>query len=425
MAITCYPRHQILIWPRRHGLTRENIGRIFAITGFVFALLLARTVSAAELPAPVAQPATSSSTFDQLTIVRSNLELIARLRQQGVEVDADGAIAKRLLADAARLTDGRVHSLDTLQAATGTAPTPRERRHGWFTFVHVLWLTGAVLVVLALAILFRFYLARMIRLVPEAVWEALLYVVCTGAIAGGYGMPEGYTLAPVLPGCLGLLGCFYFSQHRHRFQPEGWMAWFFVPVWGGAALFYHSETLGFFTVIAALTGLGFFAAMIPGMVMLGFRDSDVIPRTTTAAGVMLAVHVTLHCLGTAPAALGPFRTGMGFLGTFVYLLGLLILSSRHFARHGWSLERRWIRYTAMQVLTIASGVAVMYFGSVYRVESLLGIGGTFFYLFLLEKYYELPWRGIGWAWALLGTGGLLYGFALFAQTHPEWFFFMR
>ena len=165
--------------------------------------------------------------------------------------------------------------------------------------------------------------------------------------------------------------------------------------------------------------------MVPGVVYLGFRNSSVIPRTTTAAGVILAVHVSLHCLGVAPAILEPFRTGMGFLGTFVYLLGLLILSSLHFARRGWPSERRWPRYVAMQALTLASGGAVMYFGSVYRVPSLLGIGGTFFYLFLLEKYYELPWRGVGWAWALLGTGGILYGFALFAQAHPEWFFFMQ
>ena len=33
------------------------------------------------------------------------------------------------------------------------------------------------------------------------------------------------------------------------------------------------------------------------------------------------------------------------------------------------------------------------------VGALLGIGGTFFTLYLLEKYFELPWRGVGWAWA--------------------------
>ena len=405
-------------------LALRSIHRAFAIFGLALALLLALPSLTAETGAAEKQT-TSPSVLDELTLIRSNIELIAQLRRQGVEVDADGALANRLLNDASRLTNGRIHSLDTLQAATGTAPTPQERHQGWFTFVHVLWMTGVFAVVLALTILFRHYLTWLIRRVPVRVWEVVLYLVCTGLVAAGLIMPKGYTLAPVMPGCLGFLGCFYFSKHLHRFVPEGWMAWFFVPVWGGAALLYHNETLGFFTVSAALAGLGFFAGMVPGVVYLGFRDSSVIPRTTTAAGAILAGHVSLHCLGLTPAILEPFRTGMGFLGTFVYLLGLLILSSLHFARRGWPSERRWPRYIAMQTLTIASGVAVMYFGSVYRVESLLGIGGTLFYLFLLEKYYELPWRGVGWAWALLGTGGILYGFALFAQAHPEWFFFMQ
>ena len=401
-----------------------SIHRVFAIFGLALTLLLTLPSLNAETGATEKQTPTASA-LDELTVIRSNIELIAQLRRQGVEIDADGAIVNRLLSDASRLTSGRVHSLDTLHAATGTASTPQERRQGWFTFVHVLWMTGAFAVVLALTILFRHYLTWLIRRVPIRIWEVVLYLVCAGLIAAGLIMPKSYTLAPVMPGCLGFLGCFYFSKYLHNFRPQGWMAWLFVPVWGAAALLYHNETLGFFTVVAALAGLGFFAGMVPGIVYLGFRNSSVIPRTTTAAGAILAVHVSLHCLGLAPAILEPFRTGMGFLGTFVYLLGLLILSSLHFARRGWSSERRWPRYIAMQTLTIASGVAVIYFGSVYRVESLLGIGGTFFYLFLLEKYYELPWRGVGWAWALLGTGGILYGFALFAQAHPEWFFFMQ
>jgi hypothetical protein len=392
--------------------------------GFALALLLALPNLAAETAVP-RNETKAVSTLDELTVIRSNLELIAQLRRQGVEVDADGSIAQRLLADVGRLTGGQIDSLEKLRAATGSAPTPQERKHGWFKFVYVLWFTGALAVVAALAILFRHYLAWLIQHIPMRVWEMVLYLICLGAIAAGRVMPVGNTLAPVLPGCLGLLGCFYFSKRLHGFRPESWMAWLFVLVWGAAALVYRSETLGFFTVSAALTGLGFFAGMVPGVVFLGFRNADVIPRTTLAASVLLAVHVALHCLGTEPAVLAPFRVGMGFLGAFVYLLGLLILSSLHYARRGWPQEQRWVRYATMQVLTIASGITALYLGSVYKVEMLLGLGGTFFYLYLMEKYYEIPWRGIGWAWALLGTGGLLYGFALFAQARPEWFFFMR
>lgn len=399
---------------------------LFVLVGWLsFSVGLPMVRGADEKTGDVSNHVQSPSVLEQLTTVRSNLDLIAQLRRQGVEVDADGAIAQRLLADAAQLTGGKVDSLAALRAATGTAPTPQEKKQGWFTFVRVLWITGALVVVVALGILFRHYLAALIRKIPESAWEVFLYALCVGAIVGGAYMPPSYMLAPVLPGCLGLLGCLSFSKHRHGFDLEGWMAWLFVPVWGGAAFFYHDKVLGFLAVTAVLWSVGFHAGMIPGVVFLGFRDKIVIPRATVAAGALLAVHVGLHCFGRSPAWLEPFRGGLGFLGAFVYLLGLLIMSSRHYACRGWPSESRRMRYTIIQVVTIGSGIAAIYLGSVYRVESLLGVGGTFFYLYLLEKYFELPWRGIGWAWALLGAGGLLYVFALFAQAHPEWFFFMQ
>jgi len=412
------------VFLRPSGKMPNLIHRVVAVCTLALSLLLPLTNLAAEPTAP-APDAKATSTLDELTVIRSNIELIAQLRRQGVEVDAEGSIARRLLADATRLTGGKVDSLEKLQAATGTAPTPQERKQGWFTFVNVMWFAGALLVVVALALLFGHYLARLIKQVPVEAWEVVAYLVCAGAIASGQLMPQGYALAPVLPGCLGLVGCLYFSKQQHHFRLRRSMIWLFVLVWGATALFYHNETIGFLTVVAALAGLGFYAAMIPGVVFLGFRSSEIIAQTTLAAGAMLVAHVALHCLGANPVMLAPFRSGMGFLGAFVYLLGLLIISNLRYARRNWPPSLLWPRYITMQVLTIASGVATMYFGSVYGVPTLLGIGGTFFYLYLLEKYYELPWRGVGWAWSLLGAGCLLYGFALFARAQPEWFFFMR
>jgi len=172
-------------------------------------------------------------------------------------------------------------------------------------------------------------------------------------------------------------------------------------------------------------GFGFAAGMVPGLVEIGFRGRDAVPRATVAAGVLLAAHVALHCSGVSPAWLAPFRAGMGFLGAFVYLLGLLILASRRYSQYGGKPSNLWTRYASMQAVTVVSGLATIYFGSVHGVDNLLGLGGTFFCLFLLEKYYDLPWRGIGWAWSLLGAGGLLYLFALLVQARPAWFFFMR
>lgn len=369
----------------------------------------------------VSQQQLPDTALEQLTTIRSSIELIAQLRRQGVEVDADGAIVRRLLADAASLTGGKVDSQEKLRAATGTAPTPQAKKQGWFTFINVLAILGVLIMVAAVGFLLRHYLAQ----IPALYWEVFCYVICFSAIAAGSFMSKGYMLAPVLPGCLGLLGCFGFSRSRRSFAMQGWMAWPFAVIWGAAALFYHDNTLGFFAVAAALWALGFHVGLVPGVVSLGFRDRDVIPRATLAAGAMLVAHVGLHCSGLNPPWLVPFRSGMGFLGVSVYLLGLLIMSCRYYVRRGFSGWRRWLRYGLLQVLAMSSGFAAIYFGGVYRVDALLGVGGTFLYLYLFEKYFELPWRGVAWVWAMLGAGCLLYLFTVFAQAHPEWFFFMQ
>ena len=108
--------------PRAYKTSPGLAHRIAAICGLALALLLALPNLTAETGATVTQTPTTSA-LDELTVIRSNIELIAQLRRQGVEVDADGAIANRLLNDASRLTNGRVHSLDTLQAATSTVPS--------------------------------------------------------------------------------------------------------------------------------------------------------------------------------------------------------------------------------------------------------------------------------------------------------------
>jgi hypothetical protein len=79
----------------------------------------------------------------------------------------------------------------------------------------------------------------------------------------------------------------------------------------------------------------------------------------------------------------------------------------------------------MQAIVIGSGVAALYIGTVFGLTMLAGVGGTFFYIYVLEKYYEIPWKGVGWAWSTLFLAGILYGFVIFAQRHPQYFIFMR
>ena len=72
------------------------------------------------------------------------------------------------------------------------------------------------------------------------------------------------------------------------------------------------------------------------------------------------------------------------------------------------LNKQVLRYVGMQVVTIISGMAGFHVGSTFHIGPLLGVGGTFFCLYLLEKYYEIPWKGVGDFWSLLGVAVALY-----------------
>ena len=119
---------------------------------------------------------------------------------------------------------------------------------------------------------------------------------------------------------------------------------------------------------------------------------------------------------------------MSWWGYFVFYLGMLTMSSKYWSYESSSPDGsytlNWGKYLAMQFLTFCAGVGALYIGSIYQIDLLMGIGGTFFVLYLLEKWYDLPWDGVGWAWSLLGLSGFLYFFVIVAQKHPEYFLFV-
>lgn len=96
----------------------------------------------------------------------------------------------------------------------------------------------------------------------------------------------------------------------------------------------------------------------------------------------------------------------------MFYIGLLIMSSKWYAS---------ANYWFMQLLTIGAGIGALYFGNIYGIGLLSGIGGTFFCLYLIEKYGELPWKTVGYSWGLLGFGVLVSVLAKIALTNPQYF----
>ena len=110
-----------------------------------------------------------------------------------------------------------------------------------------------------------------------------------------------------------------------------------------------------------------------------------------------------------------FAPGIKYLSSFVYFLGLLIVSSKWYFRQNPNL------YRLMQGLTIVSGVAALYISSVWQISVLKGVSGTLFTLYVLEKYWELPWTRKTWAWGMLGLSLLLYVGVWPIRSYPELF----
>jgi hypothetical protein len=168
---------------------------------------------------------------------------------------------------------------------------------------------------------------------------------------------------------------------------------------------------------------------MPGCIALGWEEEKKVPKSTLASLALLAVYIGTTLSGnSAPDDIKLFERGGLFMGAFVYYLGLLVMSSKWYSwKKCYEPEKKKVvrqcspQYLIMQAITICSGLAAFYLGSSYQISSLLAIGGTFFTIYLLEKYYEIPWKGVGWAWSLLGVAFALYFFVGFTGQHANYF----
>lgn len=309
----------------------------------------------------------------------------------------------------------RAHYLALAEEATGEKLT-RAELDGWTVkqnfiyFTYFLYVVAGVIGVTGLALVF------MLLGLPGAVWEVIIYAVCIGLIAIG-------NVWPAFLGCLGLIGGFTLSLKLHapkdaKGGPTVLSALCLVA-FTVVALLYKSSLIGFMSVAALESLLGFSVLVLPLCIGIGFRDEDAMARGTVASFVLLAAGVAIGLVAkyspgheVLPYVM-PFQSGLLWLGTFVYFTGMLIISSRWYATKG--------NFWPLQILTILSGIGAVYLGQVLDVGILSGIGGTFFVIYLLEKYVEVTWKRVHFAWGLVGGALLLGGAAFFANQHPQYF----
>jgi hypothetical protein len=376
---------------------------------------------------PTLQKVVDSNNKAYLVELNENYKAIDSMRSKGQVLESEAKVIKSRMLHLAEEITHEPMSEEKLAKLGVTIPSAWEKAKSFITFVNILWVTAGIFFVVAIGWLIGLHLLAILLSMPLVVLEGLLYACSLGAIYAGRFLPTEFQLMLVLPGCLGFLGTLLFTADRHFSTKQNYRnieIIFFINtvVWALTTVFYESQIIGFMAVLSLLVSLGFFAGTSSMCIYLGFSEKHYVARTTLAAFILILIDLIPQFTHQTLPQLPFFTPGFQFCGTFVYFLGMLILSSQYYDYPNNKSSRK---YWMLQAATVVSGVAALYLGTMLGHSFLLGIGGTFFYIYILEKYYEIPWKSsTGFALSLLGLSGILYAFSVFAMKRPQYFIFM-
>lgn len=363
-------------------------------------------------------------------------EQLESLRQLSYRVETVEDMAARGALDPAQAAAQRDHYLD-LAAAVAGEPLGADQLMaarsvveggvfaGFFDFVSLAWLGAAGLLLVALIWLAAIYVVPFVKSLPYQAHELMMYGACGALIAlPWHHLSGGGAVALAGVGCLGLIPSLGYSFdkrfRRSRLRKLSVMRLFLgalATAWAAAAIAYGSAALGGLAVAAALGLTG--TVLLPVFELTEFTDSELIPLAMAAALALVLVFGGLELAG-APgptlAAITPvFQPGATLLGGLTWFGGCLALASRRYKQR----RERWVM---AQALALGTALVALYLGSVYApLDGLREAGGTFLAAYLLEKFFEIPWRRSGYAWMCLLLAGILYAGASFAEAHPQYF----
>lgn len=285
------------------------------------------------------------------------------------------------------------------------------------SFSNIIAIIAAVIVILALTILIGIFVAPLLISIPVIFWESLFYIISF------YLMILTHNSWTIFFGCLSFVATISSTITLHSSSRNmGLIAsWICFIVWSFVAIYQQNREAGYLAVMALESSLGFVIFVGELVIMIGFQNEKIIPSSTIASFILIILGSILHIQQRSNFLTIPFTRPLLFLGTFVYFIGMLILTSRLYT--DWN--RKKIIFCIFQFIAFFSGLATMFFGPMLEIPFIQAIGGTMFVIWLLQKYIEIaPWKGVSTVTgSLFGFGMLLYGFAYFLQKNPEYFIF--
>lgn len=254
------------------------------------------------------------------------------------------------------------------------------------------------------------------KVVPFVAVESIGYAATAALLVGPSFIPFGHATSwMVIAGCFLFTGLLPLSTKLRKKKGDNTVYAFIVMIVSGIAAFHYGESVaGFLSVAALMAFLGFSVLVTPMAYMIGFDDEAAVSRAG-AAGLLVCCALGMEhaFVPGGLTQLDVFRTGMSWLGPFVFALALLIKSSR------WSMNDKG-NYLIAQIVAVAGLSAMIYFGGILHIDALLNVGTAFLILYVLEKPVEVPHKSLtSLAVTGLSVSCMVGAGVYWAQANPE------
>ncbi|RUS35503.1 hypothetical protein BC938DRAFT_482038 [Jimgerdemannia flammicorona] len=287
------------------------------------------------------------------------------------------------------------------------------RVSGFITFINILWFVAVALFALSVVILFEVHhvfdlIRRLFLMVPVIVWELLGHLICLAVMAGSRYWPAGDSRRDyvMLTGCL-LWGALYtFSRRRWE---GGEIFGEVAIVYAFVALYCEVGIVGTLTVLLLMVHFGFRGYVSWWGVFVWIDDSFSLGRCKVFALALVGGWmVSIISTGQRPPMtwMRVFDVGVCFWAVFAGHVAMLI-------DLGNTLESF--------VIELAVYIATLWCGTVYEVEPMKAIGGTFFTWWIIIQIGRVVWDKVEVALQMLCLSILLWGLCFIVQSYPEYF----
>jgi len=282
-----------------------------------------------------------------------------------------------------------------------------------------------LLIVGGCILLFGVHIKSILLVVPSVVIEFVLYVGLGFAV---YVTPKVFSQDIYY--IWGLLFAMGLSATTcltgYRMKGGNMQLFYFVNmlIHAIAGMYLQSSLVCSVAVSFFMSLIGFHMGFGQGYVVLGYTEKKYVASATMASGIVTfmgsLLRVSLENSIASATPISPlmqyaqlFVPGMIWLGPSVFFLSMLISSSKLYCNNNEL-------YASNNMLNILLSASAVVLGNLYGIPQLSGFSGTFFALFLAEKYVELvPNRVEVWAITSILVGTILYAFNVYFRAEFE------